>query len=690
MENTKFYRLAEIANWQLNPNNESVTLPELQRGFVWRNSQIEILWDSLLRGYPISSFLLARDADGSLFLLDGQQRSTSIALGYYNPWETENANQKFWSLKKVPVLWIDLAAKEKSATQKYALRLVTQSHPWGYQNTNNDKILNIADRRDALNIFRENPDNPKENGYTTYSLKNVFPYDSYLPVPLAFLISSVQSKNWQETLIKLCKEKLPEKYIKPNHLRGNYIEQLKLKITSDKIDTSIIDAIKNLSETEIPCIITRREVLESEDEQAGEDPTLFVRLNTKGTPLSGEELIYSMYKAAFPNAKNLVERIGAGFIAPSVVVSLFSRLALSELNNNKYPAPLNVNDFRKHIKKSSFRQKLDKFIGSEESSLAKDLFQKAMEILQLKDNIDIPPVLIKVLLKNSRELLLMILQWLNLHKLITLSNDERRKIFAVFTALSWFGRDNTRYVQEIWDELKAENVWNKRTLRKHFYHNNENIMYPLVQPSTLREFLIEQVIQKKITWDKLYTHDGDKLNEQYKSILEKELEDSGEKQEHINDIWGNFIEKLVYNKSLLLFAQRTYINKCFMDFNQLEDLEDTNAPWDWDHIYPSSWVYQKQSVPENIRHWTYTIGNLRAISLEDNRSRNNREAPSEIPDEDRYRSFIKENDWECWSKIEDRIYDRGIKKYLSAVIHRLCNIYEEWYNVCEVGELLDL
>jgi hypothetical protein len=52
-----------------------------------------------------------------------------------------------------------------------------------------------------------------------------------------------------------------------------------------------------------------------------------------------------------------------------------------------------------------------------------------------------------------------------------------------------------------------------------------------------------------------------------------------------------------------------------MDFNQLENLEDTNSPWDWNHIYPTSWVYQKQYVPDNVRHWTWTTGNIRALSL---------------------------------------------------------------------------
>ena len=32
-------------------------LPSIQREFVWDTAQIEMLFDSVLRGYPISSFL---------------------------------------------------------------------------------------------------------------------------------------------------------------------------------------------------------------------------------------------------------------------------------------------------------------------------------------------------------------------------------------------------------------------------------------------------------------------------------------------------------------------------------------------------------------------------------------------------------------------------------------------------------
>ena len=65
----KQYLISEVANW-LVPGSE-VQLPVVQRGFVWKVSQIERLWDSLFRGYPIGAMMLSREGQ-NLMLLDGQ------------------------------------------------------------------------------------------------------------------------------------------------------------------------------------------------------------------------------------------------------------------------------------------------------------------------------------------------------------------------------------------------------------------------------------------------------------------------------------------------------------------------------------------------------------------------------------------------------------------------------------------
>ena len=78
------YTLKQIAEWT--SSNSEVTIPALQRGLVWKPRQVELLWDSILRGFPIGSFLLSdivnNDGSGKYYLMDGQQRYNAISIGF--------------------------------------------------------------------------------------------------------------------------------------------------------------------------------------------------------------------------------------------------------------------------------------------------------------------------------------------------------------------------------------------------------------------------------------------------------------------------------------------------------------------------------------------------------------------------------------------------------------------------------
>ncbi len=68
-----------------------IDIPEFQREFVWDAEQVKLLVESLYRGYPIGSFLVwdssnyhepktAQGAQTSLWIVDGQQRTTALCL----------------------------------------------------------------------------------------------------------------------------------------------------------------------------------------------------------------------------------------------------------------------------------------------------------------------------------------------------------------------------------------------------------------------------------------------------------------------------------------------------------------------------------------------------------------------------------------------------------------------------------
>lgn len=89
--------------------NKSFRIPDFQRDFVWKYNNTENLIDSLLRGYPIGSFLFLSCANKNLnlkytdinimsdifnknlmedndfyYILDGQQRITSLSRAFFN------------------------------------------------------------------------------------------------------------------------------------------------------------------------------------------------------------------------------------------------------------------------------------------------------------------------------------------------------------------------------------------------------------------------------------------------------------------------------------------------------------------------------------------------------------------------------------------------------------------------------
>lgn len=188
--------LHDVASWQLpslaprDANGQPVKpdvlagLPSLQRGAVWKPNQIELLWDSILRGFPIGSLVACRRLPAKIqstrsgavagsgkpwpedqythHLLDGQQRANALALGYLDPFTAND--------KKEPnpdtILWLDLdpsndkpPAADKfpaASTRHHLLRVTTKAHPWGFKVSDNKEPQRISsgDAFDAIQSFR--------------------------------------------------------------------------------------------------------------------------------------------------------------------------------------------------------------------------------------------------------------------------------------------------------------------------------------------------------------------------------------------------------------------------------------------------------------------------------------------------------------------------------------------------------
>lgn len=167
-------------------------MPAIQREFVWGPGQISKLVDSLMRGYPVGSFLFwnvePETADGYTFyefltnyherdtpfaqkatvpgnqgttaILDGQQRLTSLNIALYGTYADKKKHARWNSTGAFPLrrLYLNLAQDkdEEELGLKYDLRFLTDSEaapPPGEQNKwfRVGDVLKLED--DAVGLF---------------------------------------------------------------------------------------------------------------------------------------------------------------------------------------------------------------------------------------------------------------------------------------------------------------------------------------------------------------------------------------------------------------------------------------------------------------------------------------------------------------------------------------------------------
>ena len=449
--------LQKIADWQLNPDPSAlfqVDLPKLQRGFVWEPAKVINLWDSLLRGFPVGSLLLSEISEKSAigddaesqtakhWLLDGQQRATSIAMGFYNPWHTgsqteDSLKEKLWSLKVIPTLWLDLLSVDEDETKRFFPLLVTQSHPWGYKH--DGSTLSWGERGDALGSFK---DAIGDNNYTNYSLTNVFPWKAQLPVPMAFLLdcaSSSQGKTdtqFWEALAERCR-------VLPKIWQQRYKELIaQVPLTNQ---AEICEATQTILDYKIYLNYLNRSTEINDTITSDDNSILFVRLNTGGVPLSGEELIFSLFKSVFPEAKDAVEKAAVGFMAPSRLFTLFVRLVSAGSDASKLHEPVGLGNFKRNIATDEgFKERLATFIRDDVAHLV----ARAKHLLIGNHQFRLPPALATRTINDAPDVFLALLYWLKMGGTVMDESVYHRAVLGCFTALSWFMRGNAKQKRE--------------------------------------------------------------------------------------------------------------------------------------------------------------------------------------------------------------------------------------------------
>lgn len=717
--------LRAVADWQLAPPetmNFRVQLPKLQRGFVWEPSKVMDLWDSILRGFPIGSMMIssidpeptADAGEGKHFwLLDGQQRATSIALGFYNPWKPQGHDPSMWSPKSIPILWVDLLGEQLGNDQKmFFPNLVTQSHPWGYKSDGN--VIYVSDRRHASADFK------LQSNYTKSNLKSCFPWMTKLPVPLSFLIDAARQSEGAEEAWNMvaadCREFLPEHW----HKRyAKYLDEA-LPVAFGPL----IKHLSNLEDYKIHLNHLTREAADNDDYNADDNSLLFVRLNTGGVVLGGEELIFSLFKSAFPLAKDTVEKCAADFMAPSKLFGLLARLAGASEDPSKLSRSVTLREFKKEIRPADapLRKALDELVREENRDIgceAARLMACAKLILcgdQTPDtDFCLPEAVATRTINESPDVFLALLYWLRCKKhgpddqSRLLGTEEHRRLLGCFTLLSWFQPGNARAKQEAlrnWVAAAGDDVagrlWSGDCL--HFFFTRKELAIPVFpQSENLASFLScdapDNVQQgHHYNYESLSGTAHHEFWNAYSLIPEIEDEADDLHKQRLEGNFNSFLSRLRGCKSMLLYVQRAYLRKRFESFGQWEvTLKETNCPWDWDHIYPSA--SGLHNVDDVYKNWHNTIGNLRAEGLSENR-RDGCNTPTEklaLEDSDGTpgwkNSAIYEDIWEKMQSMEYRhnaIKETSLARSICGIVlKRMVSIYAEWHGQLLIGPLMD-
>ena len=705
-EASRMLSLTEIASWHPGVCCEvtppiMASVPALQRGLVWRPQQIELLWDSILRGFPIGALVVCpkierqergHDPRVTHHLLDGQQRCNAIALGFNDPFSPE----KQCDVGEVgSVLWLDLEPElDRNSTRNYLVRVTTMAHPWGYKKNDEADTLSTWAIRNSLEGIGRDPAAPD---YQRPAPLELWPFDAVTPVPLSWLTlawseagedvfwsrlaerANAVGFRWKERVQRLCGSKSPAALAQKNRTLRGIRRALTAKLTVLSAPTELLEASQQ----------EKASATEAEDVTNIEQ--LFQRLNQQGTRLDGEELSYSMIKAYWPDLADPIDRIANKRMPQSRMVSLGVRAALARQNSEKkvnlpaHPAVRSIRDIA--VSRPASRRAIHNFIDTRLED-ACGLVDRWLKYDRTSNPQGLLPVLVTSIAMESRDVYLLLLCFAS--RMLEDQVEDKRllqwriPLQALATVLHWFSVDKTKATNFIYQHCGSNLT--PQTLREALQGAvKAGYVHPVHSPSAVRRFLggeedLLQLSTKKFQeWRRVM-------------LVYRNGDDDGNARRKKQ--WDGFLNVIFRKRELLLHAQRHFLAERFPDYDPARrDLWDEhNRPWDFDHILASKFVYNRRDkgpFRAVSNEWAILLGNLRAWPFEDNRSEKDQVAREKIPGtREEVASFLDGDEVGGFSVGDAVRWEKdAAQKFIAACRKRLVRIYAAWHESMEVAEL---
>lgn len=411
-------RLIDIARWQIPDLAENTNgskqkpailpgLPSLQRGAVWKPNQIELLWDSVLRGFPIGSMVVCKrlqhqstrsgtiaggndqqrkttlpwaEEDYTHHLLDGQQRANALALGYLDPFPDSLPGRDPDTL-----LWLDLQPDQpglsripSQSSRSFLLRVTTVAHPWGFKVSDAKEPVRLehAHAKEAKDKFDQLRQEPCA---TRPRPRYGWPFEANVPIPMAWALEAARVsgksghelyKHLQTRCVSFLKNHSQHNYSAPDDpprlrpwasrakdllesrinapdtvpTQARYLAQALMRAASARtVAFAVPDDVLSQPGWTEDSLATS--VANADEQDISNVEHLFQRLNSGGTILDGDELRYSMIKAYWPGIESTIQTINPR--PPETQVALLgARLALDS-DDGKLPAAPTVEALRR-------------------------------------------------------------------------------------------------------------------------------------------------------------------------------------------------------------------------------------------------------------------------------------------------------------------------------------------------------
>ena len=689
MINSMSFTLKQIAKWSNSTNGDQpVEMPAFQRGLVWNAAQIEVLWDSIMRGIPIGAFSLLPkrgneqfaksdgESAGGYFLLDGQQRANAIALGYKQFSSGGGEND--------PILWFDILPDEgvkKRSNRKFFFYVTTPARPWGYRiddanDENRVGRVSVAQYKAALDEIGH------ESTASKPATSQLWPVCAGLPVPVSVLRNLSLNNQSVDGVISAGGD---AQWVAHFKSALNEITAGDNSVKAEALSDEIKGICRRLNETDDVCIMAmvapdsiaaERENGEN-DGDTSEIALYFTRLNRGGKMPDREDLDYSILKSILPKLHVIDER-AEKHMHPSRLAHLAMLAFLSTEKSQGWKRNLMRKDIVDLRNKPAFAEYIVAGLSQDIESIDNWILYRAGDT-----EFGMPKFLRSQISRQQPNLyrFLLILALKIRERRVCASVDFAKAMTALCTTLAWFGNDSAldfAKLVEAADEIAAsasDVAAVRRMLGEWMGVQIEN--GALVPPPTLEYF---QKIEKTTT-------SGD-MNTVHAAWSDLSQSDAANRIWYWHDNGG---------RGVVLYSCRRYMESEFGDYDPATAVwHEDSRPWDYDHIVPQAWLKGTYHGEHHklVHKFLNSIGNIAPIPFGENRSKHDI-PPGQVAlytdcakplfvdftVDGRTPRFVNE-----YMFLENDVKEAF--DFARATSRRMAELYAEWWNTLDILGLL--